>query len=264
MELLTVVGHKMYAPKGVAALYIRRGTPPLVPQLSGGGQERGLRAATENVAGIVALGAAAAIAQAEHVTDAARALAHRERLLSQLLQALPGLQVNGSLTHRLQGNLSLTIPHVTAEQLIAATPELAFSAGAACHTGRTTPSPVLTAIGLKPDQAARTIRLGVGRWTTDADIATAASTARRRRPAICRGSCCARRSGPELRACASAGNAGARRIGGHQLSRVGASRSCARFATLVGARTQLVAALLGEQVRGKGASVRRRTSSPRR
>ena len=175
VELLTVVGHKMYAPKGVAALYIRRGTPPLVPQLGGGGQERGLRAATENVAGIVALGAAAAIAQAEHVTDAARALAHRERLLNQLLNALPGLHVNGSLTHRLPGNLSLTIPNVTAEQLIAATPELAFSAGAACHTGRTTPSPVLTAIGLKPDQAARTIRLGVGRYTTDADIATAAA-----------------------------------------------------------------------------------------
>ena len=122
VDLLTVVGHKMYAPKGVAALYIRRGTPRLVAQLRGGGQERGLRAATENVSGIVALGAAAAIAHAERSADAARALAHRERLLAHLLDALPGLQVNGSLTHRLPGNLSLTIPHVTAEQLMAATP----------------------------------------------------------------------------------------------------------------------------------------------
>jgi cysteine desulfurase len=175
VELLTVVGHKMYAPKGVAALYIRRGTPPLVPQLRGGGQERGLRAATENVAGIVALGSAAAIAQAEHVTDAARALAHRERLLSELVDALPGLRVNGSPTQRLPGNLSLTLPHVTAEQLMAATPDLAFSAGAACHTGHTAPSPVLTAIGLNPDQAARTIRVGIGRYTTDGEITTAAA-----------------------------------------------------------------------------------------
>jgi len=175
VDLLTIVGHKMYAPKGVAALYVRRGIPPLVPQLRGGGQESGLRAATENVAGIVALGAAAAIAQAAHAADGARALAHRERLQSELADALPGVHVNGSLTNRLPGNLSLTIPHVTAEQMMAATPELAYSAGAACHAGDTAPSPVLTAIGLDPDQAARTIRLGVGRYTTDAEITTAAA-----------------------------------------------------------------------------------------
>jgi cysteine desulfurase len=175
VDLLTVVGHKMYAPKGVAALYIRRGTPRLVPQLRGGGQERGLRAATENVAGIVGLGAAAAIADAERVGDAARALAHRERLLKELADALPGLRVNGSLAHRLPGNLSLTIPHVTAEQMMVATPELAYSAGAACHAADAAPSQVLTAIGLNPDQAARTIRLGVGRYTTDAEITAAAT-----------------------------------------------------------------------------------------
>ena len=120
VDLLTAVGHKIYAPKGVAALYIRHGTPPLV--------SRNCAAAGRN----------AACAQ-------------------------------------LPGNLSLTIPHVTAEQLMAATPDLAFSAGAACHTGRTAPSPVLTAIGLSPDQAVRTIRLGVGRYTTDADITSAAT-----------------------------------------------------------------------------------------
>jgi len=174
VDLLTVVGHKMYAPKGIAALYIRHGTPQLVPQLGGGGQERGLRAATENVPGIVALGAAAAIAQAERVDDATRVLAHRERLLDELLNALPGLQVNGSLTHRLPGNLSLTIPRVTAEQMMAATPGLAFSSGAACHAGSTSPSPVLMAIGLTAEQAARTIRLGIGRCTTDTEINAAA------------------------------------------------------------------------------------------
>jgi cysteine desulfurase len=174
VDLLTLVGHKMYAPKGVAALYIRRGTP-LVPQLVGGGQEHGLRAATENVPGIVALGAAAAIALAEHAADAARIKPLRDRLLDELTAALPGLRLNGSLTHRLPGNLSLTIPHATAEQMMAATPGVAFSAGAACHTGHTAPSPALTAIGLTPDQAARTIRLGIGRYTTDADITTAAA-----------------------------------------------------------------------------------------
>jgi cysteine desulfurase len=163
----------MYAPKGVAALYIRRGTPPHVPQLVGGGQEHGLRAATENVPGIVALGAAAAIAHAEHAADATRILCLRERLLDELTDALPGLRVNGSLTHRLPGNLSLTIPHVTAAQMMAAAPDLAFSAGAACHSGDTTPSPVLTAVGLTPDQAAHTIRLGIGRYTSDTEITTA-------------------------------------------------------------------------------------------
>jgi cysteine desulfurase len=175
VDLLTLVGHKMYAPKGVAALYMRRGTPPLVPQLVGGGQEHGLRAATENVPGIVALGAAAAIADAEHAADAARIFRLRERLLGELAIALPGLRVNGSLTHRLPGNLSLTIPHIIAEQMMAAAPDLAFSAGAACHSGDTTPSPVLTAVGLTPDQAARTIRLGIGRYTSDIDITTAAA-----------------------------------------------------------------------------------------
>jgi cysteine desulfurase len=173
VELLTLVGHKMYAPKGIAVLYVRRGTLPLEPQLVGGGQEYGVRAATENVPGIVALGAAAAIARAEHATDAARITPLRDRLLGELSAALPGLRVNGSITHRLPGNLSLTIPDVTAEQMMAAAPGVAFSAGAACHTGNTAPSPVLTALGLSPQQAARTIRLGIGRYTTETDITDA-------------------------------------------------------------------------------------------
>ncbi|MCC3652193.1 cysteine desulfurase [Streptomyces sp. S07_1.15] len=174
VDLLTLVGHKMYAPKGVGALYIRRGTPALRPQLVGGGQEHGLRAATENVPGIVALGAAAEIARAEHGTDAARIGAHRDRLLGALTTAVPGLRLNGSSRHRLPGNLSLTFPGHTADRIMTATPGLAFSAGSACHSGAATPSPVLTAIGLTPDEAARTVRLGIGRHTTSADITTAA------------------------------------------------------------------------------------------
>jgi cysteine desulfurase len=170
VDLLTVVGHKMYAPKGVAALYIRSGAPVPLPQLVGGGQEHGLRAGTENVPGIVALGAASALALAEHDADATRILSLRRRLLDGLTAAWAGLWVNGSLVHRLPGNLSLTLPHLTAAQLMAATPELAFSAQAACHTGHSAPSAVLTAIGLTPGQAARTIRLGIGRFSDIGDI----------------------------------------------------------------------------------------------
>lgn len=173
VDLLTLVGHKMYAPKGIAALYVRSGTP-IQPQLVGGGQEHGLRAGTENVAGIVALGAAAEIARTEYDADAACIRGLRDELLDRLSAGIPGVTVNGSLLHRLPGNLSLTVPAITAAELMAATPALAFSAASACHTGDPTPSPVLTALGLTPEQAARTIRVGIGRYTSTDDIVTAA------------------------------------------------------------------------------------------
>jgi cysteine desulfurase len=173
VDLLTLVGHKMYAPKGVAALYIRRGTPAPRPQLVGG-QEHGLRAATENVPGIVALGAAAALAHTDHATDAERIRGLRDQLRHTLASAIPELAVNGSMVHRLPGNLSLTFPGITADELMAAAPGVAFSAGSACHTDNPTPSPVLTAIGLTSDQAARTIRLSIGRYTPATDIDSAA------------------------------------------------------------------------------------------
>ncbi|TQF74212.1 cysteine desulfurase [Rhodococcus spelaei] len=173
VDLLTVVGHKMYAPKGVAALYVRSRAPRPQPQLVGGGQERGLRASTENVPGIVALGAAAGIARQEQPADAARILDLRVRLLDGLADAMPDLTVNGSLTHRIPGNLNLTIPGVTAAELMTKAPGLAFSAGSACHTGDPAPSPVLAAIGLTGEEAAHTVRLGIGRYTTSADITAA-------------------------------------------------------------------------------------------
>jgi len=122
--------------------------------------------------------AAAALARAEHAADAARITPLRDRLLDALAATLPGLRVNGSLERRLPGNLSLTLPHVTAEQMMAAAPGVAFSAGAACHTGHTTLSPVLTALRLSPEQAARTIRIGIGRFTSDSDITAAAAELR--------------------------------------------------------------------------------------
>lgn len=174
VDLLSIVGHKMYAPKGVGALYVRAGTPRPVPLLSGGGQEHGLRAGTENVAGIVALGAAAELALKERESDAARIRGLSDLLLSLLTEAIPGLRLNGSREHRLAGNLSLTLPATGAAALAAAVPEVAFSAGAACHTDADLPSPVLTAIGLSAAQAARTVRLGLGRYTGENDVRKAA------------------------------------------------------------------------------------------
>ncbi|MFD4949382.1 cysteine desulfurase family protein [Streptomyces sp. NPDC058409] len=174
VDLLSVVGHKMYAPKGVGALYVRAGTPGPAPRLVGGGQERGLRAGTENVPGIVALGAAAELALKERESDAARIRGLRDLLLDLLVEGIPGLRLNGSREHRLAGNLSLTLPATGAAALAAAVPEVAFSAGAACHTGASAPSPVLTAIGLSAAQASRTVRLGLGRYTGEDDMRTAA------------------------------------------------------------------------------------------
>ncbi|MFF5207080.1 cysteine desulfurase family protein [Streptosporangium sp. NPDC000396] len=170
VDLLTVVGHKMYAPKGIGALYVRAGAVRLVPLILGGGQERGLRSGTENVPSAAGLGAAARLLTEEREGEAARILTLRERLRAELTAAIPGLRVNGSISRRLPGNLSLTVPGVRASRLMEAVPELAFSAGAACHGEDGPPSPVLTAIGLTPDEAGRTIRIGLGRFTTDADV----------------------------------------------------------------------------------------------
>jgi cysteine desulfurase len=174
-DLLTIAGHKMYAPKGIGALYIRDGVclEPLVP---GGGQERGLRAGTENVALAVALGTAADLARPD-VTGSAtgRLRERRDRLHRAIDQALPGrVHLNGHPEQRLPGTLNISIDGVTGDALLASAPGLAASTGSACHTGATEPSPVLHALGL-PDQRARAaIRLSVGRWTTDDDIGHAA------------------------------------------------------------------------------------------
>jgi len=175
VDLLTVVGHKMYAPKGVAALYVRRGVA-VHPLVGGGGQEHGLRAGTENVPHAVALGAAARIARAELADGEGTRLADlRDRLAARLAGLLPGrVHVHGHPVHRLPGTLNVHIDGTVGHELLAATPDVAASTGSACHSGSHTPSAVLTAMGLPGTDALATLRLSLGRWTTQADVDLAA------------------------------------------------------------------------------------------
>ena len=176
VDLLTVVGHKMYAPKGVGALFVRAGVQ-LEPVVYGGGQEGGLRAGTENVALAVALGAAALLAADELAHGAGRRVAAlRDDLHRRLTEALPGrVRLNGPQHARLPNTLNVSIDGVLGHELLAETPEVAASTGSACHSGTTTPSPVLTAMGIDADRAAGALRLSLGRWTTEADIDAASA-----------------------------------------------------------------------------------------
>jgi cysteine desulfurase len=175
-DLLTVVGHKMYAPKGIAALYVRAGVA-LEPVIYGGGQERGLRAGTENVALTAALGTAAELAARDLAGGAeARLAALRDRLHTRLAAALPGrVELNGPPGRRLPTTLNISITGLRGHDLLAVTPGVAASTGSACHSGEYAPSPVLTAMGLDEARALAAVRLSVGRWTTEADIDAAAS-----------------------------------------------------------------------------------------
>jgi cysteine desulfurase len=175
VDLLTVVGHKMYAPKGIAALYIRHGVP-LEPVVYGGGQELGLRAGTENSALAVALGMAAQLA-AQDIAEGApgRVASLRDSLQQRLSAALPRrVQLNGHPTARLPNTLNVSIDGVIGHQLLAAIPRIAASTGSACHSGTHSPSAVLSAMGIASDRALAALRLTLGRWTTAADIDTAA------------------------------------------------------------------------------------------
>jgi cysteine desulfurase len=173
VDLASFSGHKIYGPKGVGALYVRRGRVRPVPQMTGGGQEYGLRPGTLNVPGIVGMGQAAAILADQRHIDAWRITGLRDLLLSLLRQAVPGISVNGSLIQRLPGSLNFTIPGIEADQLIDDLPGLAISTGSACSAGRPDPSHVLTAIGLDRISARSSIRIGLGRATTRQDIIAA-------------------------------------------------------------------------------------------
>jgi cysteine desulfurase len=176
IDLLSLSGHKIYGPKGVGALYVRRRPRVrLAPLFSGGGQERGLRSGTLPVPLVVGLGEACRIAQAEMAEEAARTGALRDRLLQRLLAAIPGLLVNGSLQARLPGNLNLAFPGRDAAGLIAACPDLCVSTGSACSSAAIEPSYVLRAMGLDAAAAGRSLRLGIGRFTSAADIDFAAA-----------------------------------------------------------------------------------------
>ncbi len=176
VDLLSLSGHKLYAPQGVGALYVRRRAPrvTLAPLLTGGGQERGLRAGSLNVPGIVALGEACRLARGEMEAEAARLRELSTRLLSRLRDRLPGVRLNGDPQRRLPGSLSLSFEGIPPRRLLAAVPTLALSSGSACASGAGEPSPVLLALGLPRDLALATARLALGRGTTGAEVDYAA------------------------------------------------------------------------------------------
>jgi cysteine desulfurase len=178
VDLASLSAHKLYGPKGVGALYVRRLPTPvaLKSQQSGGAQEGGLRSGTHNVPGIVGFGRAAEIAIEDLGTSSACVGALRDRLLAEIERGLGPVRVHGSRSARVAGNLSLTIDGVRGEQLLAALPSLAMSAGSACMSnGKGKPSAVLTAMGV-PESAARdALRIGLGRFNTEDEVAQAAS-----------------------------------------------------------------------------------------
>lgn len=173
MDLLAISGHKLYGPKGVGALYVRRRPRVrLLSQLDGGGQERGLRAGTLNVPGIVGLGVACELARQEPESDARRLGALRQQLWQGIAGSLSGVELNGHPTERLPGNLHLSFAGVDGAELLLSLPELAVSSGSACTSGSAEPSHVLKAIG---QQAPASLRFGLGRFNTQEEIETAAA-----------------------------------------------------------------------------------------
>jgi cysteine desulfurase len=172
IDLLSMTAHKFYGPKGCGALFVRRTKPrlALVPQLAGGGQEHGLRSGTLNVPGIVGLGKAAEICRLEMAEEGRRLGGLRDRLLEGLRAAVADVRVNGSLVHRLPHNLHVSFDGIEGEALLMALGDLAVSTGSACASGSQKTSHVMDAIGATSDRAGASIRFGLGRPTTPADI----------------------------------------------------------------------------------------------
>jgi len=174
--LVSLSGHKVYGPKGIGALYVRRRPRTrLAPLFSGGGQERGLRSGTLPAPLVVGFGEAARLAAAEGPLDAGRIAGQRDVFLARLQELVPGLRQNGDPEHRVAGNLNLTFPGaVDAQAIMAAAPDVCVSTGSACSSAAIEPSYVLAALGL-PEAAARaTLRVGFGRFTSPRDAESAA------------------------------------------------------------------------------------------
>jgi cysteine desulfurase len=172
VDLVSFTAHKIYGPKGVGALFVRRKGRPVavVPQMHGGGQEHGLRAGTLNVPGIVGFGKASDICRQELTAETARIAALRDRLLAGLRERIDDVHVNGSMTYRLAHNLNVAFGGVDHDALRLAIDDLAVSFGSACATGKNTPSHVLAALRMNEDLAMTSVRFGVGRWTTAEEI----------------------------------------------------------------------------------------------
>jgi cysteine desulfurase len=172
IDLLSLTAHKLYGPKGIGALYVRKRGPRvrLAPQMDGGGHENGLRSGTLPVPLIVGFGKACELAAAEMGREAPRVLGLRERLRKYIVDEFDHVRVNGSLEHRLPGNLNVSFEYVEGESLILGMADVAVSSGSACTSAKLEPSHVLAALGVNEALARSSIRFGLGRWTTEADI----------------------------------------------------------------------------------------------
>jgi cysteine desulfurase len=171
-DLVSISAHKMYGPKGVGALYVRRRNPRvlLAEQISGGGHERGMRSGTLNVPGIVGLGKAAEICKAEMASETARLRTLRDKLNEKFHKNLDEIYINGSMEHRLPHNLNISFAYVEGESLLMGINDVAVSSGSACTSASLEPSYVLKALGAGDDLAHSSIRFGLGRWTTDEEV----------------------------------------------------------------------------------------------
>ena len=172
IDVLSLSGHKIYGPKGVGALYVRRRNPrvQIAAQIDGGGHERGMRSGTLNVPGIVGLGKASELAKAEMAEEAAHLTALRDRLKAKLEAELDYVHVNGSMEHHLPGNLNMSFVYVEGESLLMGINDIAVSSGSACTSATLEPSYVLKALGLGDDVAHSSIRFGLGRFNTEAEV----------------------------------------------------------------------------------------------
>ncbi|MFN9867544.1 MAG: cysteine desulfurase family protein [Pseudanabaena sp.] len=172
---LTLSGHKMYAPKGIGALILRKGYH-LQPLIYGGGQQKGIRAGTLNVAGIAGLGEACRLRQQEMLADEQAIAAKRDRLQSLLLESIPDLTINGDRLNRLAGNLHISVPNIPNKAIITRIrDQLAIATGSACSSGVETASHVLQAINLPTNLIEGALRISIGKFTTDAEIDRAAN-----------------------------------------------------------------------------------------
>jgi len=169
IDLLSISAHKLYGPKGVGAIYVRTGLK-LAPQIDGGGHEHGVRSGTLNVPGIVGLGKACEICCEEMLQESARLSALRDRLRDKIFAGLDGVSLNGTAAYRLPGNLSMSFAGVEGEELLTALDDIALSSGAACTSAHIEPSYVLKAMGISDELAQASLRFGIGRFNTEAEV----------------------------------------------------------------------------------------------
>jgi len=175
IDLMSISGHKIYGPKGIGALYVRRRPRArIAPLIDGGGQERGLRSGTLPVPLCVGLGVAAELAAAEMPAESERLLGLRRRFLARLRSCFPETVLNGDAERRLPGNLNISFPGLSASDLMDACPDVAVSSGSACTSAELEPSYVLRALGLSDELAGASIRIGFGRMTTEDEVDRAA------------------------------------------------------------------------------------------